>query len=78
MTITKQDGKIMYVTVGETYIDFKSWKDSETCEEGGTQVSGDDLKMLSKFIDCVQFGTITLRIKSSKIVGVEKNVKIKL
>jgi hypothetical protein len=46
-------------------------------EEERTPVSDGELRMFVEYIDRVQFGTVTLHIKSLRIVGVEKNEKIK-
>jgi hypothetical protein len=41
-------------------------------------VSEDEFKPLLAYLERIKFGTVTLRIQSSKIIGVDKSEKIKL
>lgn len=43
-----------------------------------TQISEEDLKKLLRYVESIQYGSVTLFIQEGKVVQIEKNEKIKL
>lgn len=44
----------------------------------GSKVSEKDLKTIVKFIESVQFGSVSIVIQNGKIIQIEKNEKVRL
>lgn len=78
--ISKQDGKVLHLTLNETHADLRGCTEQASQGAGEktvTRISDGELKTLLKFIACVKYGTVIVKIQNSKIAGVEKNEKIK-
>jgi hypothetical protein len=79
--ITKQDNRIVQVTSTELYSNLQAGKASAADvhnKKRKAAVCQYDFALLLEFLDGIRFGTVTLHIKCTQIVGVEKNEKIKL
>jgi hypothetical protein len=46
--------------------------------KGNVILSQKDFELLIKYLDSIEFGSVTLTIRDSKVVGIEKNEKIRL
>jgi hypothetical protein len=79
ISITKQNGHVVYINFSETDVNLQDSTVRGTAKASdGASVSDEYFKLLLKYLECVKFGTVTLRIRSSQIVGVDKSEKVKL
>ncbi|MDR1765667.1 MAG: YezD family protein [Lachnospiraceae bacterium] len=74
VTVSKQDGRALYLTLtrtqGRPFGEFRSVNRHLVPET--------ELACLLHMIDGVRYGTVVLRMQDGRIVGLEKNEKIKL
>jgi hypothetical protein len=47
-------------------------------EQGNVVLSGKDFRLLIDYLQNIKFGSVTLIIREGKVVGIEKNEKIRL
>ena len=73
ITISRQDGRTLHLTITETNDGLGPG--SAGC---GVVITEDEFYTLLQHIKSVKYGTVVVKIKDKKIVGVEKNKTIKL
>jgi len=75
VTISKQNGEVLYLTVGETHVGFESFGEyiNSQADAEPLALSESELSALLIYIDKVNYGSVTAKIKDSRIVGVEKS-----
>jgi len=80
ITFSKQNGEIMRLTAGETHLGFENFSDYVNAREGthSADISDSDLNALLAYLEKVLYGTVTIRLKDSQIVGFEKNETYKV
>ncbi|MDR0877031.1 MAG: YezD family protein [Treponema sp.] len=81
VSITKHSGKISYLSLGEEHLDFREFADSVSgsiADRGHRPIAEADFQIITKYLDSVQYGTVTIKIKAAQIIGVEKNETIKV
>jgi hypothetical protein len=47
-------------------------------EDGKVILPEKDFSLLLKYLNSIRFGSVTLNIRDSKVIGIEKNEKIRL
>jgi hypothetical protein len=81
VTITKQNGEVMYLTVGETHLSFENFNEyagNATDGNAAMVVESGDLSAFLTYLDRVKFGAVSIKIQDSRIIGVEKNETYKI
>jgi hypothetical protein len=74
ITVSNQDGRALHLTVTETHSGLGPPGDKGT----GVPLTEAEFRTLIKHIKSVRYGTVVVKIQAGKIIGVEKNEKIKL
>jgi hypothetical protein len=46
--------------------------------DGKVILSEKDVRILADYLDKIRFGSVTLNVREGKVVGIEKNEKIRL
>ncbi|MDR0570380.1 MAG: YezD family protein [Clostridiales Family XIII bacterium] len=80
ITISKQNGKVMHLTLTESQENLKGYRKraaDKATAGGGLSVANEELEDIVALVDSVRYGTVVLRLKGSRIVGVEKNESVK-
>ncbi|MDR3270066.1 MAG: DUF2292 domain-containing protein [Peptococcaceae bacterium] len=80
VSISKQNGEVSYLTAEEVYLDFEQLIDYVAVENhaAATAISDKDLTAFLKYLDRVQFGIVSIKIKDAQIIGVEKRETFKV
>jgi hypothetical protein len=74
ITVSNQDGRALHLTVTETH----SGLDPPGDKGKGVPLTEAEFHTLLEHIKSVRYGTVIVKIQAEKIIGVEKNEKIKL
>ncbi|MDR3289457.1 MAG: YezD family protein [Peptococcaceae bacterium] len=81
ITISKQNGKVMHLTLTESQSNLRAYKEhvaAKAAGVGGTVVSDAELQDILEVLGGVKYGTVVLRLQDGQIIGVETNESVKM
>lgn len=73
LTVSIQDGKVLHLTVTNLAPTLNEVSNTEV-----TEIDQNDLIKIEGHINSLRYGTIVIKLRDRKIIGIEKNEKIKL